>query len=210
MKSLSRVRLLATPWTAAYQTPPSMGFSRQEYWSGVPLPSPTEWGRQRLTEFCQKNALVIANTFFQQHKRRLYTWTSPDGQYWKQIDYILCSQSCRSSIESVKTRLGADCGSDRGLLNAKFRLKLKKGGKTTRPFSLVEWCKSNPSWLYSGSDRQIPGIRSDRQSAWRTMDGGSWHFTGGSDQDHPQEKEMQRGKIVVWGGLTKSWEKKIS
>ena len=41
VKSLSRVRLLATPWTAAYQTPPSMGFSRQEYWSGVPLPSPS-------------------------------------------------------------------------------------------------------------------------------------------------------------------------
>ena len=40
MKSLSRVRLLATPWTVAYQAPPSMGFSRQEYWSGVPLPSP--------------------------------------------------------------------------------------------------------------------------------------------------------------------------
>ena len=40
MKSLSRVRLLATPWTAAHQAPLSMGFSRQEYWSGVPLPSP--------------------------------------------------------------------------------------------------------------------------------------------------------------------------
>ena len=42
VKLLSRVRLLATPWTAAYQAPPSMGFSRQEYWSGVPSPSPTE------------------------------------------------------------------------------------------------------------------------------------------------------------------------
>ena len=40
VKSLSRVRLLATPWTAAYQAPPPMGFARQEYWSGVPLPSP--------------------------------------------------------------------------------------------------------------------------------------------------------------------------
>ena len=40
VKSLSRVRLLVTPWTAAYQAPPSMGFSRQEYWSGAPLPSP--------------------------------------------------------------------------------------------------------------------------------------------------------------------------
>ena len=47
---------------------------------------------QRLTEFCQKNALVIANILFQQHKRRLYKWTSLDGQYWNQIDYILCSQ----------------------------------------------------------------------------------------------------------------------
>ena len=47
---------------------------------------------QRLIEFCQENALVIANTLFQQHKRRLYTWTSPDGQHRNQIDYILCSQ----------------------------------------------------------------------------------------------------------------------
>ena len=47
---------------------------------------------QRLIEFCQKNTLVIANTLFQQHKRRLYTWTSPDSQHRNQIDYILCSQ----------------------------------------------------------------------------------------------------------------------
>ena len=47
---------------------------------------------QRLIEFCQENTLVIANTILQQHKRRLYTWTSPDGRYQNQIDYILCSQ----------------------------------------------------------------------------------------------------------------------
>ena len=46
---------------------------------------------QRLIDFCQENSLVIANTLFQQHKRRLYTWTSPDGQYRSHIDYILCS-----------------------------------------------------------------------------------------------------------------------
>ena len=57
---------------------------------------------QRLIEFCQENALVIANTFLQQHKRNLYTWTSPDGQHWNQIDYILCSQRWRSSIQSAK------------------------------------------------------------------------------------------------------------
>ena len=42
---------------------------------------------QRLIEFCQKNTLLLANTLFQKHKRRLYTWTSPDGQHWNQIDY---------------------------------------------------------------------------------------------------------------------------
>ena len=57
---------------------------------------------QRLVEFCQENALVIANTLFQQHKRRLYTWTLPDGQYQNQIDYILCCQTWRSSIQSAK------------------------------------------------------------------------------------------------------------
>ena len=81
---------------------------------------------QRLIEFCQENVAVIANT--------LYTWTSPDGQHQNQIDYILCSQRWRSSIQSAKTRSGADCGSDHELLIGKFRLKLKKVGKTTRPF----------------------------------------------------------------------------
>ena len=88
----------------------------------------------RLIEFCQQNTLVIANTLFQQHKRRLYTWTSPDGQHRNQMDYILCSQKWRSSIQSAKTRPGADCGSNHELLIAKFRLKLKKVGKTTRLF----------------------------------------------------------------------------
>ena len=66
--------------------------------------------------------------------RQDYTWTSQDGQHQNQTDYILCSQRWRSSIQSAKTRLGADCGSDHELFIAKFRLKLKKVGKTTRPF----------------------------------------------------------------------------
>ena len=96
---------------------------------------------QRLIEFCQENALVIANTLFQQHKRRLDTRTSPDGQCWNQIDYIYCSQTWRSSIQLAKTRLGADYGSDHELLISKFRLKLKKIGKITRPFryDLNQW-----------------------------------------------------------------------
>ena len=75
---------------------------------------------QRLIEFCQENAWIIANTLFQQHKRRLYTRTSPDGQYQNQTDYIFCSQRWRSSIQSAKTRLEDDCGSNHELLIAKF------------------------------------------------------------------------------------------
>ena len=90
--------------------------------------------KPRLTELCQENALVIANVLFQQHKRWLYTWTPPDGQNKNQIDFILCTRRRRNSIQSAKTRLGADCGSDHEPLIAKFRLKLEKVGETTRPF----------------------------------------------------------------------------
>ena len=68
------------------------------------------------------------------NKRRLYRWRSSDGPYRNQIKYIVCSRRWRSSIQSAKTRPGADCGSDHELLIAKFRLKLNKVGKSTRPF----------------------------------------------------------------------------
>ena len=89
-------------------------------------PWSTKWSRGKANRVLSRentdNTLVIANTLFQQHKRWLYTWTSPDGQYWNQIDYILCSQRWRSSTQSAKTRPGADCCSDHELLIAKFRL----------------------------------------------------------------------------------------
>ena len=117
---------------------------------------------QRLTELCQENALVIANTLFQQHKRRLSTWTSPDGQYQNQTDYIFCSQKLRSSIQSAKTRLGVDWGSDHDI--AKFRVKLKETRKNTRSFS-YDLNQIPYNKLHSGSDKQIQGITFDRQSA---------------------------------------------
>ena len=78
--------------------------------------------------------MVITNTLFQQYENLFYMWTSPDGQHRNQTDYILCRQRWRSSKQSAKTRPEADYGSDHELLIAKFRLKLKKVGKTTRPF----------------------------------------------------------------------------
>ena len=105
-------------------------WSNRQIW-----PWNAEWSRARTNkDQCQENALVIANILFQQHKRGLCTWTSPDSQHQNQIDYILCSQRWRSSIQSTETRPGADCGSDHKLLITKFSLKLKKVGKTTRPF----------------------------------------------------------------------------
>ena len=87
----------------------------------------------------QEKALVIANTLFQQHKRRLLCLLLDimdiiDVQHQNQINYILCSQRWRCSIQSAKTRPGADCGSDNELLITTFRLKWKKVGKTTRQF----------------------------------------------------------------------------
>ena len=125
---------------------------------------------QRLIALCQENTLDIANTLFQQHKRRFYTWPPPDGQYRNQIDYILCIQRWRSSIQSAKTRPGADCGSDHELLIAKFRLKMKKVGKTTGPFSSVQFSHSvvSDSLRPHGSQHArppcpspTPGVHSD-------------------------------------------------
>ena len=150
---------------------------------------------QRLIEFCQGNTRVIAKTLFQQYKRRLYTWTSPDGQHRNQIDYILCSQRWRSSIQSAKTRLGAGCGSDHELLIAKFRLKLKKVGKITRPFR-YDLNQIHDDYTVEVRNRfkrldLIDGV--PKKLGMEVCD----ICTGGRDQDHPQEKEIQKGKMVV-------------
>ena len=93
-----------------------------------------KWAGQRLTEFCQKDTLVKANTLFQQHKRWLYTWTSPDGQYQNQIDYILCSQREEKLYTVSKNKTGRWLWLRSWTPYCQIRLKLKKVGKTTSPF----------------------------------------------------------------------------
>ena len=89
--------------------------------------------RQRLTKFCQENTLVIANTLFQQHKRWLYTWTSPDHQCWNHWLYSLQPEmETLYTVSKNKTRSWLWLGSWTPYCN--FRLKSKKVGKTTRPF----------------------------------------------------------------------------
>ena len=146
----------------------------------------TEWSRAKANGVCQGNALVIANTLFQQYKRRLYTWISPDGQYQNQIDYILCSQRWRSTIQSAKTRQDADCGSDHELLIAKFRFKLKKVGETTRPF---RYNLNQIPYDYTLDVRnRLKGLDLiDRvpEELWMEV----CHCMGGNDQDHTQKKK---------------------
>ena len=149
---------------------------------------------QRLIEFCQENALVIANTLFQRHKRRLYTWTSPDGQHRNQIDYILCSQRWRSSIQSTKTRRGADCDSDHELLISKFRLKLKKVGKTSRPFMYdLNQIPYNYTVEVGNRFKGLDLIDRVPDKLWAEV-GDTVQETG---QDHPHGKEMQKSKMAV-------------
>ena len=140
-----------------------------------------EWSRAKLIEICQENALVIANALFKQHKRRLYTWSLPDGQYWNQIDYILCSGRWRSSIQSAKTKPGADCGSDQELLIAKFRLKLKEVGKTTRTF------RYDLNW--TPYDYTVEVI-----NRFKGLDGGSWLLQEMVINTIPERKNCKRAK----------------
>ena len=93
-----------------------------------------QWSRAKTNRVLPRERTGHSKHHLPTTQRRLYTWTSPDGQHQNQIDYILCSQRWRSCIQSTKTRPGADCGSDHEVLIAIFRLKLKKVGETTGLF----------------------------------------------------------------------------
>ena len=79
-----------------------------------------------MSDFCQENGLMILNTLFKQHPRRLYTWLSPDGSHRNEIDYILVQKRWRSSFTSPKTYPEADCGSDHQLFVSTMEIKLPR------------------------------------------------------------------------------------
>ena len=99
MKSFSRVQLFTTPWTAAYQAPPSMGFSRQEYWSGVPLPSPEDRGtRVQILTVCQCPEELLK--VWGQHLRHP---TAPQEVSWPNLVVftLLCTQLCLTLCDLI-------------------------------------------------------------------------------------------------------------
>ena len=131
-----------------------------------------------------------------------------DGQHQNQIDYILCSQRWRSSIQSAKTRPGADCGLDHELLIAKFKLKLKKVGKITRP---LRYDLNQIPYDYTVEVRN----RFKGPDLIDRVPDELWNEVHGTVQETeiktiPMEKKCKKGKMVVWGGLTNSCEKKRS
>lgn len=116
----------------------------------------------RLMQFATDNNLSIMNTMFKHHPRRLYTWTSPNGQCKNQIDYILADKRWRTSFRNVKTRPSAECGSDHKLLWANFKIKLSKPISKTKtkrisapePIIFQEALRnSGPPQLEGGSDQ---------------------------------------------------------
>ena len=118
LSHFSRVRLCATPWTAAHQAPPSLGFSRQEHWSGLPFPSPMQESESEVAQ----SSPTLSNPM-----DCSLPGSSIHGIFQARVlEWGAIAFSKRSSIQSAKTRPGADCGSDHELLIAKFRLKLKK------------------------------------------------------------------------------------
>ena len=122
---------------------------------------------QRLTEFCQENMLLVKNTFPITREMTLYMdiirWSIPKS------DYVLCSQRWRRSIQSAKTRHGANYGSDRELLIAKFRLKLKEVGKVTRPLR-YDLCQIPYDYTvevmgrFKGLDLRVPELWTEIQN----------------------------------------------
>ena len=88
---------------------------------------------ERLVEFAMENEMAITNPMFMNHKRRLYTWTSPDGDTKNQIDYILVNRSWRTSVSATRTLPGADCGSDHEMLMCEFKFRLKCFKKSPEP-----------------------------------------------------------------------------
>jgi hypothetical protein len=95
---------------------------------------------EQLQDFCMEHDLVLANTMFQHHPRRLCTWTSPDGKTKNQIDYIAVAQKWKSSVRNCKTYPGADCDTDHQLLVASMKIRLAKPEKQNRipPLNLEE------------------------------------------------------------------------
>ena len=112
------------------------------------------------------------------------------------------SERWRNSIQSAKTWLGADCGPDHELLISKLRLKLKRVGKTTRPFSYdLNQIPYDYTVEVTNRFKGLDQIDWVPEELWMEVHEQEVHCTRGRDQDCPQGKEVQKGKMFVWEAL---------
>ncbi|PNF27828.1 hypothetical protein B7P43_G09190 [Cryptotermes secundus] len=107
-----------------------------------------------LIDFCERNGLIVTNTWFKKPKRRIYTWKAPGDWRRHQLDYILVKHRFRNSVKDVKNLPGADIDSDHNLLVAKFRTRLKK---------IIRFQKCRPRW-------DLEKLYAQRQSVQETLE----------------------------------------
>ena len=107
-----------------------------------------------LIDFCERNGLIVTNTWFKKPRRRPYTWKAPGDRGQHQLDYILMKQRFRNSVKDVQTLPGADIDSDHNLLVAKVHTRLKK---------IIRFQKSKPRW-------DLEKLYAQRQSVQDTLE----------------------------------------
>ena len=157
---------------------------------------------QRLTEFWQENALAIANTVFQQHKEM--TLHVDITRWSKSKSDFICSWSWKSSKQRAKIRPGAVCGSDHQLPVGKPRLKSKTVGKTIKPFrSHLNQIPYDYTVEVTNRFKGLDLIERVPEELWT-----EGNIVQEAVIKTIPKKEIQQGKMVVWGGLTNSWEEK--
>ena len=171
-------------------------------------PWSTKWCRAKAKRVLPRECTGHSKHPLSTTQENTLQWTPPDGQHWNQTDYILCRRRSSYSQQKQDRELTVAPITNSLLPNSDLNWRV---GKITRPFrydlnQIPYDYTLKVRNKFKGSDRQ----RSDRQSAWWTMDRGSWHCIGDRDQDYPHGKEMQKSKMAVWGSLTNSCEKKRS
>ena len=178
--------------------------SRNTWGSKQIWPWSTEWNRAKANRVLPRehnghSKCPLPTTQEKTLQMDLTRWSTPKS------DWLY---SLQPKMEKLYTVSKSKTRSWLWLLIAKVRLKLKKAGKTTKPF---RYDLNQIPYNYAVElTNRFKGLYLIDKSAWWTMDGDSWHCTGDKEQEHPHGKEMQKSKMAVWGGLTNSCEKKRS
>ena len=205
-KSLSRVQLFATPWTAAYQTPPSIGFSRQEYWSGLPLPSPLDHQKSKSSRKPSTSALLIMP------KPLTVCFTTNCGKFFKRWEYQTTLPASWETCMQVKNhQLELDMEQQTGSNLGKEYVKAEYCHPAYLTSMQSTSCKM-PDWMKHKLESRLPGevsITSDTQMTpllWQSEEDLKSHLMKVKASEKAGLKlNIQKTKIMA-SGLIISWQ----